>query len=223
LPGDPATDLTVLPDSPDAEQMGDWIDMVHFNQRMEERRQKVEAERQGTAFEILASAAGMLVEPLDYLLTAREIYHDPTNLYSYAGLVPGIPAGAGKILKHADEAAEIAGAAAKGRKAPRKVPRAERPPQKHHWISMAVHRELSNHPTLAGVYRYRDDRFVAEAIDYEAHVGLQRWHIDLDTEVVNWLKSPANSTATPLQFESWLQWRYGQPDLKARFPQGKME
>jgi len=147
LPGDPATDLTVLPDSPDAEQMGNWIDMVHFNQRMEERRQKAEAEQQGIAFEILVSAAGMLVEPLDYVMTGWEIYHDPWNLYSYAGLVPGIPAGAGKILKHADEAADVAGAA---RKIPNPHGRLGGPTHRATVAERAAELEEAGHEIIAG-------------------------------------------------------------------------
>jgi hypothetical protein len=48
----------------------------------------------------------------------------------------------------------------------------------------------------------------------------EQWHRDLDKEVIQWLQDPKNQAATPEQFEAWLRWRYSQPDLKARFPNG---
>ena len=43
--------------------------------------------------------AGAVVEPIDWGLTAIEVYRDPTNPWSYAGFLPGVPAAAGKAGK----------------------------------------------------------------------------------------------------------------------------
>jgi hypothetical protein len=40
---------------------------------------------------------GIFVEPLDWAATAREIYNHPRNPWSYAGIVPFVPAAVGKI------------------------------------------------------------------------------------------------------------------------------
>ena len=90
--------------------------------------------------------------------------------------------------------------------------------QIHHPISTKIARELERHPTLKGKYTGRDPRFTTRAIDKEAHKGYQKWHRDLDKEVIEWLRDPKNRAATPQQFEAWLRWRYRQRDLKARFP-----
>ena len=90
--------------------------------------------------------------------------------------------------------------------------------QIHHPISKTVFNALDRHPILKGHYRARDPRFTTQAIDKAAHNGYQRWHIDLDNEVASWVNS--NPAATPAQFESWLRWRYSQPDLVWRFPNG---
>ncbi len=101
-------------------------------------------------------------------------------------------------------------------KAPARVPTG----QIHHPIATKVGRELNQHPTLRGHYQPRDRRLTTQAIDGAAHRGYQRWHRDLDDEVVNWLRRPENRNATPQQFEDWLRWRYNQPDLRERFPNG---
>ena len=92
--------------------------------------------------------------------------------------------------------------------------------QVHHPISTKVGKQLEEHPVLNGHYQPRDPRFTTRAIDEAAHRGYQRWHRDLDKEIVQWLKDPRNVNATPEQFESWLRWRYRQPDLLERFPDG---
>ena len=48
---------------------------------------------------ILAASAGVFVEPFDWAMTGKEIYDDPLSPWSYAGLLPGVPAGAGKAGK----------------------------------------------------------------------------------------------------------------------------
>ena len=44
---------------------------------------------------VAATVGGVFLEPLDWALTAREIWNDPTSGWSYAGLIPFVPAGAG--------------------------------------------------------------------------------------------------------------------------------
>jgi hypothetical protein len=90
--------------------------------------------------------------------------------------------------------------------------------QIHHPISKPIFKELEQHPNLAGKYTPRDPRFTTQAIDKAAHNGWPRWHRDLDAEVGQWIRQ--NQGATKDQFETWLRWRYSQPDLKARFPNG---
>jgi hypothetical protein len=90
--------------------------------------------------------------------------------------------------------------------------------QIHHAISNPIHDALENHPTLARVYQARDPRFVTTGVDLAAHNGYQQWHSALDQEVVTWLKG--NQTATPAAFQGFLKWRYSQPDLMQRFPNG---
>jgi hypothetical protein len=71
---------------------------------------------------------------------------------------------------------------------------------------------------LKGKYRYRDPRFQASAINYDAHHGYEEWHRQLDKEVAEWIER--NDDATEARFEAWLRWRYRQSDLKRRFPDG---
>jgi hypothetical protein len=92
--------------------------------------------------------------------------------------------------------------------------------QIHHPISRRVGRALSGHPSLRGHFQPRDRRFTTQAINGTAHRGYQRWHIDLDAEVVRWIRDPTNVRATPQQFLGWLRQRYNQPDLLALFPNG---
>ena len=88
----------------------------------------------------------------------------------------------------------------------------------HHGISKKIHIALEEHQNLKGVYKVRDDRFVTQAIDKDAHKGYQTWHRHLDDEIVRWIDR--NQTATPKDFEAELVRRYGLSDLKAIFPNG---
>jgi hypothetical protein len=91
--------------------------------------------------------------------------------------------------------------------------------QEHHAISKRVWKALEDHRLLRGHYRYRDSRFVTQAANKEAHCGyINTWHEALDEEIVIWIEK--NQQVTPKQFEAWLRWRYSQPDLKWRFPNG---
>jgi hypothetical protein len=90
--------------------------------------------------------------------------------------------------------------------------------QMHHGISRRIHRALEQHPNLWGYYEYRDGRFQTQALDSIAHRGYQKWHRALDAEIADHIRGVP--WLTPEGFETYLQWRYDQDDLRARFPNG---
>ncbi len=90
--------------------------------------------------------------------------------------------------------------------------------QEHHVISRRIARALKSHPILRGIYKARDKRFVAQAKDEESHCGYQRWHRDVDDEVIAWLRKTKDATRE--QFEAYLRELYSRPDMLARFPNG---
>ena len=88
--------------------------------------------------------------------------------------------------------------------------------QYHHAISARIFNGLENNPSLAGLYRLRDARFVTQARDLACHNGYQQWHRDLDKQVINWIVN--NPATTPQEFEGFLKEVYSNPDLMHRFP-----
>jgi len=54
------------------------------------------------------------------------------------------------------------------------------------------------------------------AADKESHNGYQKWHRDVDEEVIHWLER--NKKATPAEFEAFLRQIYNRPNMRARFP-----
>ncbi len=90
--------------------------------------------------------------------------------------------------------------------------------QEHHVISRRIARALEDHQVLRGMYQPRDERFVAQARDEQAHCGYQQWHRDVDREVIAWLQRQRN--ATPKEFEAFLRDLYNRSALRERFPHG---
>lgn len=90
--------------------------------------------------------------------------------------------------------------------------------QNHHLISHPIAKALKDHPTLRGLYAPRDERFVVKAKDKEAHCGYQKWHRDVDTEIIQWLEN--NPAASPGQFMTKLREIYNRPEMLKRFPHG---
>jgi hypothetical protein len=90
--------------------------------------------------------------------------------------------------------------------------------QEHHLISRPIAKRLERHPTLKGLYKPRDPRFVTRARDEQAHCGYQEWHRKVDKEVVDWLND--NSKATHKDFMDKLREIYSRPEMKERFPHG---
>jgi GTP-binding protein EngB required for normal cell division len=89
----------------------------------------------------------------------------------------------------------------------------------HHAISKRIHDALEKHKNLKGVYKYRDNRFVTQAIDKAAHNGWQKWHQNMERQVVDWLEQ--HETATQAQFEKYLRDLYRMDkELAPRFPNG---
>jgi len=86
------------------------------------------------------------------------------------------------------------------------------------FIATNISKAFQNHGSLSECFQPYALLFTTRAIDEAAHRGYQRWHRELDKEVVEWLKS--NQEATQEQFESWLRMRYRQPDQLERFPDG---
>lgn len=78
---------------------------------------------------------------------------------------------------------------------------------------------LQGHYTLKNVYKYRDPRFVTQAIDKQAHRGYQKWHKQMEDNVIAWLRREGR--ATPAQFEAYLRDLYKtDKTLNWRFPNG---
>jgi hypothetical protein len=90
--------------------------------------------------------------------------------------------------------------------------------QQHHVISWPIAKALEDHKTLHGLYKPRDSRFVAKAVDERAHCGYQGWHRDVDAEVIEWLRR--KEEATPKEFEAFLREIYSRAAMRARFPHG---
>lgn len=90
--------------------------------------------------------------------------------------------------------------------------------QEHHVISRSIAEELEKHETLRGLYKPRDERFKTRAKDKDSHCGYQRWHRDVDLEVINWLVKERR--ATPEQFMKFLRELYNRKDMRERFPNG---
>lgn len=90
--------------------------------------------------------------------------------------------------------------------------------QLHHVISKRIAEALEKHPTLRGHYTARDPRIVTRAADKASHNGYQKWHRDVDDEVIRWLKE--YDDATPAEFEAFLRRIYSRPEMRVRFPDG---
>jgi hypothetical protein len=90
--------------------------------------------------------------------------------------------------------------------------------QEHHPISRRIAKKLEEHPTLKGLFKPRDPRFVARAKDEQSHCGYQEWHRNVDDEVINWLNR--YSKATPKEFMDKLRDIYSRPEMRERFPHG---
>jgi hypothetical protein len=90
--------------------------------------------------------------------------------------------------------------------------------QNHHVISRPIAKALEKHETLGGLYEPRDERYVAKAKDKESYCGYQKWHRDVDLEVIEWLRRFAK--ATPEQFMNKLREIYNRKDMLKRFPNG---
>lgn len=88
--------------------------------------------------------------------------------------------------------------------------------QLHHVLSKPIPDALRRHPTLAGIFRRSDPRFLARAKDLLSHFGYQTWHRNVDKEVVDWLVEHRNAAAE--EFLDFLRSVYSRADLRARFP-----
>lgn len=91
--------------------------------------------------------------------------------------------------------------------------------QVHHAISKTIHDELQVHATLKNVYKFRDNRFVTQAIDKAAHKGYETWHRNYERQVKAWLFE--KKQATPAEFEAYLRNLYKTDNVLApKFPNG---
>jgi hypothetical protein len=124
-------------------------------------------------------------------------------------------AGAARLKEEAQAKEDAEFAEAAGEAAPE-------PPdcqgQNHHVISRPIAKALEEHQTLSKLYEPRDERYVAKAKDKESHCGYQKWHRDLDLEVIRWLRR--YEKATPEQFMKMLREIYNRKDMLKRFPNG---
>jgi hypothetical protein len=90
--------------------------------------------------------------------------------------------------------------------------------QLHHAISERVFAAIQKNDKLRGSFKLRDSQYTARAANLEAHNGYQKWHQDLDDEIIRKIK--ADDFHSAKDFAAWLYKRYKQPDLVKRFPNG---
>jgi hypothetical protein len=96
---------------------------------------------------------------------------------AFNALYDALPGGAGALGGKLIQPAARVGAGARLPQAPAASQPPATPPltgQIHHGISKVIHRAIEKIPGLAGVYNYRDARFVTRAIDNVAHRGYQK-------------------------------------------------
>ncbi len=89
-------------------------------------------------------------------------------------------------------------------------------PDTHHLISKKIEKALEGHKNLKGKLRREDPRLKYPAADKPSHNGYERWHRDLDGEVVAWLE--ARPDATEDQFIEFMQGAYSREEIAKRKP-----
>jgi hypothetical protein len=125
-------------------------------------------------------------------------------------------------LLQAARLAEVAARAEEAAKLDEADSSASEPPdcngQGHHVISRPIANALERHKTLRGLYKPRDKRYLAKGKDKESHCGYQKWHREVDREVIEWLRRETD--ATPEEFIAFLRDIYMRPSMRERFPHG---
>jgi RHS repeat-associated protein len=135
------------------------------------------SETQGVVY--AAGAAGEVVirvafEPVDTAFTVVEIAHNPTNPWSYAGLLPVVPGVVGKAARLNDEAADLLRAATTGPASGRGAAGeafVDKMFQQDGWTSLPTKYNKSNHG-FDGVYvKYAKNGDIEEVLIVEVKTG----------------------------------------------------
>jgi RHS repeat-associated protein len=91
--------------------------------------------------------------------------------------------------------------------------------QVHHLISNRVLAAMKSHKALSAGADAMRARLKKQAVDLAAHNGYQKWHRDLDDEIVSWIRNHENATED--EFLRYLDGVYNRPEIKSRFPGNK--
>lgn len=86
--------------------------------------------------------------------------------------------------------------------------------QAHHPISRKIERAARRNPNLQGQVT-RDGWGTVQATGLKDHLGYQRWHRDLDAEIINWIEG--NKTAGLSDFIKFMNKKYAADGMRARF------
>jgi hypothetical protein len=92
------------------EQLKHWqtfVEFVEFDLNRKEREAAEDAAQVAKGQAILLGVFTAMWEPADWGMTAYQIGTDPSNIWSYAGLLPFVPAGTKSIFRAADTGGEI--------------------------------------------------------------------------------------------------------------------
>jgi hypothetical protein len=91
-----------------------FVEFVEFDLNRKEREAAEDAAQVAKGQAILLGVFTAMWEPADWGMTAYQIGTDPSNIWSYAGLLPFVPAGTKSIFRAADKGADFGRAAKKG-------------------------------------------------------------------------------------------------------------